>query len=140
VLLMLLLVLRRRCVLEPCRRSEAERDSTTHGRRHAAAAIAVDDGRCHDGRLGEELRRERLHGELDVVLAGLGGEFALGIVAVALALAVLLVRVLDRDGLVHQVLAVHVLDRLVRGLEVGEGYKAVALGQIAVVPRDLEIS
>jgi hypothetical protein len=69
----------------------------------------------------------------DVVLLALGGEFALGLVAVALALAVLLVGVLDRDGLAEQVLAVHGGAGGVAGLERVEADKAVALGDVVVV-------
>ena len=45
-----------------------------------------------------------------------------------LALSVLLEGVLDGDGFVHEELAVHGLDRGVRGFEVGEGDEAIALG------------
>lgn len=44
-------------------------------------------------------------------------EETLGLVSMALALAVLLVRVLHIDLFVHQKLLVHTLDRFVRGLE-----------------------
>jgi hypothetical protein len=54
-----------------------------------------------------------LDGELDIVFPGLGSEGSFCIVSVSLALAVLLVCVLYGDGLVHEVLAVHVLDGLV---------------------------
>ena len=67
---------------------------------------------------------------LDAVLFCLGGEHAFGFVAVALAFAVFLVGVLDGDFLVHEVLPAHVLDRVVRGAEVGVGNEAVALGQV----------
>lgn len=89
------------------------------------------------GRGREELRRERLDGQVDVVLAGLGGEGALGLVAVPLALAVLLVRVLHRDLLVHEVLAVHVGDGVVARLEGAEADEAVAFAEVGVVAGDL---
>ena len=76
-------------------------------------------------------------GGLDVVLAGLGGEHALGLVAVALAFAVFFVGVLDRDFLVHEVLAVHVGDGFVGGFEVGKGYEAVPFGEVGIIAGDL---
>jgi len=57
---------------------------------------------------------------------------------VALALAVLLVGVLDADVLVHEVLAVHVRDGVIGGLEVGVGHEAVVLREAVLgVARDL---
>ena len=91
---------------------------------HGRAAHTVHESRCgvgveHSGRGagggstagsggggGEEARGEGLGGWLDVVLAGLGGEHAFGLVAVAVAFAVFLVGVLDGDFFVHEVLAV----------------------------------
>jgi hypothetical protein len=61
----------------------------------------------------------------------------LRLVSVTLALAVLLVRILHRNLLVHHVLVVHVLDGVVRGLEVGVRHKSIALGQHLFVPCDL---
>lgn len=81
-----------------------------------------------------------LNRERDVVLASLGGKHALSVVSVAFALAILLVGVLNRDLLVSEVLAVHVLDRLVRRLEVGEGNKSVTLGKAIVVVSNLRAS
>ena len=83
-------------------------------------------------------RRARAHGER-IVLARLRCQETLRARAVPLALAVLLECVLDGDGLVHEELAVHGLDRGVRGFEVGEGDEAVALGGAgAGVAGDLE--
>lgn len=55
----------------------------------------------------------------------------------SLALAVLLVRVLHADILVHEVLGVHVCDGVVGGLEVGVGDEAVAFGEAGFVAGDL---
>lgn len=71
------------------------------------------------------------------MLAGLGGEHALGLVAVALAFAVFFVGVLDRDFFVHEVLAVHIGDGFIGGFEVGEGYEAVPFGEVGIVAGDL---
>lgn len=70
-------------------------------------------------------RRARRDGQR-VVLPRLRSEQTLGSRPVPLALPVFLERVLHGDGLVHQELAVHRLDRAVGGLEVGVGDKAVA--------------
>lgn len=107
--------------------------------RQLTTATAVQHGsrRLGRARRGEELRRQGLDGQLDVVFAGLGGEEALGLVAVALALAVLLVGVLDGDFFVREVLAVHVGDGFVGGLEGGEGDEAVAFAEVGVVAGDL---
>lgn len=68
---------------------------------------------------------------------GLSGKSTLCLVTVALALAVLLVGVLDADLLVQEVLAVHVADGVVGGVEVGEGDETVALGQVGLVASNL---
>jgi hypothetical protein len=65
-------------------------------------------------------------------------EHSLCLIAVAVAFAVLLVGVLDRDVLIHEVLVMHVGDRVVGGLKVGVGYEAVAFGEIGFVAGDLE--
>jgi hypothetical protein len=77
---------------------------------------------------------------LDAVRFGLGGEHSFGLVAVALALAVLFVRVLHRDLLVHQVLAVHVGDGVVGSFKVGKGDEAVTFGEVVFIPSDLRKS
>lgn len=66
---------------------------------------------------GEELGREGLCWELDVVFAGLGGEKTFGLVTVSLTFAVLFVGVLYTDFLVHEVLPVHGFDGFVGGFE-----------------------
>jgi hypothetical protein len=65
-------------------------------------------------------------------------EHSLCLIAVAVAFAVLLVGVLDRDVLIHEVLVMHVGDRVVGGLKVGVGYEPVAFGEIGFVAGDLE--
>lgn len=71
--------------------------------------------------------------DVDVVLSSLVGKLALGSVAVAFAFAILLVRVLDSDLAVHQELAVHLRDGVVRRLESGEADEAVALAEVVLV-------
>lgn len=56
----------------------------------------------------------------------------------ALALAVLLVGILNGYLFVHQNLAVHVGDGRIGGFEVGEGNESVALGEAVVVASNLE--
>jgi hypothetical protein len=75
---------------------------------------------------------------LDVVFLGLSSEHTLGFVTVTLAFAVLFEGVLDGYLLVHQVLSIHVGDGVVGSFEVGEGYKAEALGETSVIASDLE--
>ena len=69
---------------------------------------------------------------------GLGGEHALGLVAVALAFAVLFVGVLDGDFFVHEILAIHVGNGIVGGLEIGEGDETVAFGEVGFVAGNLD--
>lgn len=64
-------------------------------------------------------------------------EQTLCIVSVARTLAVLLVCILHGDLLALHVLAVHVGDGSIRGVEVGVGNEAVALGQSEIVARNL---
>lgn len=132
----------------------AGRRSEGHGSRrghastssHARVEATSGHGRRHDGRRWrrrgldgrlEESRRHGLRLDGDVVLLGLGGQHALGVVAVSLALAVLLVGVLDADVLVHEELAVHVVDGVVAGLEGAVADEAVALAEPVVVAGDL---
>ena len=126
----------RRGVLEVAARPHAEavrhaRRRATHQGSHWRRGRTVEDT---SRRLGHDSVHEQggRHGrvvELDVVHLGLGGKHSLCLVAVTLALAVLLVGVLDTDVLVHEVLAVHVCDGIVRGFKVGVRHKTVALGQ-----------
>lgn len=73
----------------------------------------------------------------NVALLGLGGELPLGVVAVALALAVLFEGVLDRDLAAEQVLVAEVVDGGVGALKVAKADEAEALGGAGVVARDL---
>ena len=84
-----------------------------------------------------EGRRQNLLLGDDVVLLALGGQLALGLVTMALALAVLLVGVFDRDGLAKQVLAVHGSDSGVTGLERVEADEAIALGDVVLVAHNV---
>jgi hypothetical protein len=85
----------------------------------------------------EEYFRELVHDRGHAMSFRLLCKQALRLVSVALALAVLLVRILHRDLLVHHILAVHVLDGIVRSLKVGVRHESIALGQHVLVPRDL---
>lgn len=75
----------------------------------------------------EELWRKWLDGRLDIVFPSLRCEHTFGFITVSLAFAIFLVRVLDRDFFVHEILTVHVGDCFVRGLEIGKGDEAIAL-------------
>ncbi len=68
---------------------------------------------------------------------GLLREHALGLVTVSLALAVLLVGILNGDLLAHHVLAVHAGNGGVGGVKVAKGDEAVALGQAMLVAGNL---
>lgn len=59
-------------------------------------------------RYGGNTHRKGLGLDADIIRLCLTGESALSFVAVALALAILLVGVLDADVLVHEILAVHI--------------------------------
>lgn len=138
------------------RRSEHGRRSRGHGQRgrspvatgcirgaaHAHARVGhVSHGRAagsdHGCRRLEEMLWQRLDGRCDAVGLGLLRKHALGLVAVALALAVLLVGVLDRDLLAHHVLAVHAGNGGVRRVEVAVGDEAVALAHVVLVACNL---
>lgn len=56
----------------------------------------------------------------------------------SLALAILLVGILDRDLLVHEVLTVHIGDGIVRSIEGGKGEESVTLGVVGLVAGDLD--
>ena len=68
---------------------------------------------------------------------GLRSEHTFCFIAVTLAFTVLFVGVLYTDFLVHEVLAAHVGDGIIGGLEVGVGDEAVAFGQVGLVTSDL---
>jgi len=136
----LVLVRGQRHALEGGRRGVRREAEAGCGHWGAGDAVGVAVQHC-GGAAGsgrrEELLGDGLCGGLDVVLAGLGGEHALGLVAVTLAFAVFFVGVLDRDFFVHEVLAVHVGNGFVGGFEVGEGYEAVAFGEVGIIAGDL---
>ena len=101
------------------------------------AGNAARSGRSLRGGCLEEVGWQGLHGGGHAVGLCLFREQTLCVVTVAGALAVLLVGVLHRDLLAHHVLAVHVRDGGVRGVEVGVGHEAVALGHVELVAGDL---
>jgi hypothetical protein len=70
---------------------------------------------------------------LDTVGFSLSGKHSFRLVTVSLTLSVLLVRVLDRDLLVHEVLAVHVGNGIIGRFKVGERNEPIALGQVRFV-------
>lgn len=131
---------RRETVGSHRRRLEASRREATVGSwRGARRAAGCTHGRGRGWRVvgHNKTGRHGRDGDLDVVLLRLRSERALRSVTVTLALAVLLESVLDRDLLVHEELAVHVLDRIVGGFERGVGDESIALADVGVVARDL---
>lgn len=84
--------------------------------------IAICHSCWHDGGScgGSELGWDLLGGWADVVLASLGGQHSLCLISMSLALAVLLVRVLYGDLLVHEILPVHVGDSCIGRFKFGE--------------------
>ena len=56
----------------------------------------------------------------------------------AFALAIFLVRILNRDFLVDKILAVHACNSVVGRFKVGKGDEAVALGKVIFVTRNLQ--
>ena len=69
----------------------------------------------------------------------LGRQHSLGLIAVSFTLTIFLVGVLNRNLLVHKILAVHVLDGFVGGLEIGERDETVPLGKVGIVAGDLSL-
>lgn len=103
------------------------------GRRHSSEGCGGSDGRGHVA-----CGRRRRGGGEGVVLPRLRGEQSFGRSTVSLALPVLFERVRNRDGLVHQKLAVHRLDRRVGRLERVVRDESEALGRACPdVSRDL---
>jgi hypothetical protein len=66
------------------------------------------------------------------------GQRSLGLITMSLSLAILLVGVLHRNLLVHKVLTVHIGNGRVGGLKVGKRDETITLGQIVVIPSNLE--
>ena len=67
----------------------------------------------------------------------LRGKLSLCCITMPLAFTILLVRILNGDFLVHQVLPVHSLDSLVRCVEISEGQEAVTFAQVVIIASDL---
>jgi len=111
-------------------------ESTSRRSGHAVHAIHYRCG-C-GGRRVEELCWQRLACRLNIVLARLRGKQSFGLVAMTLALAVLLVGVLDRDLLIHEILSVEIGNGFIRSLEVGEGHETITLGQVGIISGDLK--
>ena len=65
------------------------------------------------------------------------GEHTFCLVSMALSLPILLVRILDRDLLIHHELAVHTGNGAIRRFKVAIGDEAIALGQAVLVAGDL---
>lgn len=87
-------------------------------------------------------RRNKLWGklsgrELDIVFFGLCSEETFCLVTVALALAVLLVRVLDVDLFIHEELLVHALNSTIGSFERVVRDEAEAFGNAGFVARNL---
>jgi len=112
----------------------------TIGRNGNAPTVCAHTWPARYSRTGGQLKqvcRQRLHSGGDSVSLGLLRQHALGFVSVAFALAVLLVSVLHRNLLVHNVLAMHAGNGGVGRLEVAEGDETVALGQVGLVAGNL---
>lgn len=90
-----------------------------------------------DSAVEEELGGHLLRFGEDVVLLCLRGEHAFCFVAVTFSFPVFLVGVLDGDVFVHEVLPVHVRDRVVGGFEGAVGDEAVAFAEAGLVSCDL---
>jgi hypothetical protein len=87
-----------------------------HGRNDGGRSATVE----------EELGWNLLDLRDNIVLLRLRGKHTFSIITMPLAFAVLLVGVLYADILVHEILAVHVGDSVVRSLESRVGHKSVA--------------
>ena len=86
----------------------------------------------------KELWVEWLMLDLDVVFACLSCQHTLRLITVTLSLSILLVSVLYTDLLVHEILSVHVRDRIIGSVEVCERDKSVALGQVRIIACNLD--
>jgi hypothetical protein len=73
----------------------------------------------------------------DVVYLCLGSKHAFCFIAVSFSFSVFLVGVLDRDVFVHEILPVHVCDRVVGGFECAVGDEAVAFAEPRLIPCNL---
>lgn len=111
--------------------------SPVHERSNTAwsPAIAVHDWHRSTWRAPGE--RQWLYDWLNVMLPSLRCQHSLCLVTVPFSFSILLVRILDRYFLIHQVLSVHVSYSLVRSLEIRERDESIALGKIGVITSDL---
>ena len=71
---------------------------------------------------------QRLYCRGDSVSLGLFRQHTLGFVSVSLTLSILLVRILNRNLLAHDILVVHAGDSRVGGFEVAVRDETIALG------------
>ena len=62
------------------------------------------------------------------MLPSLSSEHPFGLITMSFPLAIFLEGVLDRGLLIHQVLAMHVVDSIVGCFKVGKGDESIALG------------
>jgi len=74
------------------------------------------------------------------VLLPFGCQFSLSLVSMALALSILLVRVLDRDGFAEKVLSVHGGFGSITSLERVEADEAIALRNVVFIADDTGLS
>jgi hypothetical protein len=73
------------------------------------------------------------------VFPSLRGQRSLGLITMSLSLAILFVGILHGNLLVHEVLAIHISNGSVGGLEIGKGDESITLGQIVVIPSNLDV-
>jgi hypothetical protein len=138
-MLLLVIVLEARLGASEARRGTSEARRAVHTARNAnrnATTVSIHLWWCN-GLLREKLRRQRLYWQLHIVYPRLGGEHSLSLITVPFSFAVFLVGVLHRNLLVHQILAVHVRDGVVRRFEFGKRNESVALGQVCIISSNL---
>lgn len=75
----------------------------------------------------------------DVVLPRLRSQHPFCRITVPLAFTVLLVGVLNRNLLIHEILPVHVGDSSVRRLEIGKGHKTISFGHVLFISGNLHV-
>lgn len=121
--------------------------NTTVGQRCNGGVDNWRNGGDWSGRSGSSLRsghvvscREGLRLRNNIVLLALGGKSALSLVTVPLSLSVLLVCVVDCDGLAEQVLAIHGGEGSIRSFKRIEADEAVTLGDVVLVANDVWLS
>lgn len=114
------------------------------GRRHSGVHRRVKSSSSHGRRCAsrrrhgltwrlKECRWHRLAFDGDIVLLRLSSKHTLCFVSMPLSLAVFLVGVLDANILVHEVLAIHVVDGIVTGIETAVADETVSLAQPIIV-------